>query len=33
MAKNLLDTDGNKDNFTLFKDVARQLDEQFFQEK
>jgi transposase-like protein len=33
MAQNLLDTDGNKDNFALFKDVARQLEEQFFQEK
>jgi hypothetical protein len=30
MAQNLLDTDGNKDNFALFKDVARQLEEQFF---
>jgi hypothetical protein len=33
MAQNLRDTDGNKDNFALFEDVARQLEEQFFQEK
>jgi transposase-like protein len=33
MAQNLLDTDGNKDNFALFKDVACQLEEQFFQVK
>jgi hypothetical protein len=33
MAQNLIDTDGNKDNFALFEDVARQLEEQFFQEK
>jgi hypothetical protein len=33
MAQNLLDTDGNKDNFALFEDIACQVEEQFFQEK
>jgi transposase-like protein len=33
MAQNLLDIDGNKDNFALFEDFARQLEEQFLQEK
>jgi hypothetical protein len=33
MAQNLLDTDGNKDNFPLFEDVAHQLEVQFFQDK